>query len=107
MTNESEKRKSERIEDAESGIGVAVWQREIDSPVDGEQLCRFIGIHNLSDSGMMIETPEQLKTNVPVIVRRYLPGEEQWKGYQGEAVWSVKVEEGVWHSGLQVGRWRI
>ena len=102
MTNGSEKRKSERIEDAESGIGVAVWQRKIDSPVDGEQLCRFIGIHNLSESGMMIETPEELKTNVPVIVRRYLPEEEQWKGYQGEAVWSVKVEEGVWHSGLQV-----
>ena len=103
MDNVKEKRSSERIEDTGSGIGVAIWQPEAETATpSADQRCRFIGIHNLSEGGMMVESPEALDANAPVIIKRYLPDEDQWEIYEGEIAWSQTVEDGVWQIGLQV-----
>ena len=103
MSTGEELRKSERIEDEESGIGVAIWKPGADSPeASGDQRCRFIGIHNRSEGGMMVESPEELDSNAPVIIKRYLPDDDQWEVYEGEIAWSETIEDGIWQIGLQV-----
>ena len=103
MSNGEEKRKDERLEDSESGIGIAIWQPDLKNPESlNGQRCRFIGIHNCSDGGMMVEAPEVPDTNGPVIIKRYLPEQNQWEIYEGEVAWSKTVEDGVWQIGLQV-----
>ena len=104
MSNSEEKRNSERTEDRESGIGVAIWRPEKaeSSGSRANQRCRFIGIHNRSEGGMMVESPEALDANAPVIIKRYLPDEDQWEIYEGDVAWSKTMEDGVWQIGLQV-----
>ena len=104
MSRGEEKRKAERFEDGESGIGVALWQPEVEGSDSSliDQRCRFIGIHNRSEGGMMVESPEELDTSAPVLIRRYLPDENQWEIYEGEVAWSRTVEDGVWQIGLEV-----
>ncbi|MBT8346693.1 MAG: protein kinase [Desulfofustis sp.] len=104
MSRAEENRKAERFEDDESGIGVALWQPELEGSNSSkiDQRCRFIGIHNHSEGGMMVESPEELDSNAPVIIKRYLPDENQWEIYEGEIAWSRTVEDGVWQIGLHV-----
>ncbi len=106
MTTEIEnKRQSERVEDVESGLGFAIWQPEtVGSVRNGEQNCRFIGICNRSEGGMMVESPEPLDTKKPFVVKRYKPNGKKWQLYEGEVVWSRPMEKSVCRSGIRVCR---
>ena len=103
MINGRDKRLSERFEDTESGLGIAIWHPdggEVER--DPDQLCRFVGICNRSAGGMMVESPEKLDTTGPILIKRYHPSEQQWQLYEGEIVWSRMVDDTVCYIGLKV-----
>ncbi|MGA7277061.1 MAG: protein kinase [Desulfocapsaceae bacterium] len=105
MTQNVNKRLSERIEDTNSGLGVVIWQPGADGDqVNSAQRCRFVGICNRSDGGMLIESPEAINSGQSLVIKRYRPAEKKWQVYEGEVAWSKSVEDGVCHIGLQVRR---
>ena len=105
MTKNENKRQSERIDDQESGLGLAIWQSEDPGlKKKDSQRCRFIGICNRSEGGMMVVSPDLFDTKDPFVVKRYHPGRKEWQVYEGKVIWSKPLEGGICQVGLQVRR---
>ncbi len=104
MTDYKNLRISVREEDLESGIGIAIWQPVNETSLEkkGTQYCRFIGICNRSEDGMMVESPEPIDTEKPVIIKRYNLKEKKWDCYDCEIAWSSEEDKNSFHSGLRV-----